>query len=124
MLQGTGTWHCRIAMSNTTDLPNQPEYMGEKSLTPSVIMSFTLSISAEAEASYSANGMDNLFKSGHAAIEGLKDRCRGSSRGGYQFRLPIEVLPRLGADVRFAARIFPKSIESLFQARYVFFSLF
>ena len=111
-------------MSNTTDLPNQPEYMGEKSLTPSVIMSFTLSISAEAEASYSANGMDNLFKSGHAAIEGLKDRCRGSSSGGYHFRLPIELLPYLGADVRFAVRIFPKSIESLFQASYVFFSLF
>lgn len=65
-------------------------------------MSVNLSILAEARTSYSGKGIDNLFKSGHMANFGIAS----------------------SVDVRFAIRIFPKGIESLFQARHVFFRLF
>src|ERR1022692_1384293 len=39
-------------------------------------------------------------------------------------RLPMEVLPGLRTDVSFTVRIFPKSIENIFQAHHVFFRLF
>src|SRR5580692_10257941 len=38
MLQGLGTWHRRIAMSNTSGLRSHAVYTGEKSLDPSAII--------------------------------------------------------------------------------------
>jgi hypothetical protein len=37
MQQGMGTWHWRIAMSKTTDLPNQAEYADDCFFIPFVI---------------------------------------------------------------------------------------
>ena len=65
-------------------------------------MSVNLSILAEVLTSYSAKGIENLFKSGHVAIWGIASSL----------------------DVRCAVRIFLKSIESLFQECHLFFLLF